>query len=339
MVKETRRTTSILVTGGTGFLGLPLVECLLQQGQRVRVLGRRPVVRWRHNPHVEHIRADVAEPGVIESALDGITHVYHLAAATQGEWATYQAVTVDATTRLFERLVAQGDGRIVFVSSLGNYDGHTMQDGSIVDKNSPCEQNPQGRANYARAKVEAERIAQRYLTHPKLGLTIVRPGIIYGPGMKNPLTGVAFNIGKMIRCILGRGDKPLPLIYIEDVVRALVQIMHSPSAISKVYNLVHPEMPTQNAYLRLYQKLSSDRRPVLRIPLQRLVPLLRLVDCMMRIFHGRDLQLAYKAARLGKRVYYSGTLVTKDTEFKASVCLKEGLNKMFSQIDDAPYQL
>jgi nucleoside-diphosphate-sugar epimerase len=157
--------------------------------------------------------------------------------------------------------------------------------------------------------------------------------------MKNPLTGVAFNIGRMIRFIPGRGDKPLPLIYIEDAVRALVQIMHSPSTIGKVYNLVHPEMPTQNAYLRLYRELTGDRRPVLRLPLQRLVPLLRLVDSMMHICHGRDLQLAYKATRLCKRVYYSGTLVTKDTEFKASVCLEEGLNKMFCQVDDAPSQL
>src|SRR5215471_19296451 len=148
MVQETGKTAAILVTGGTGFLGRPLVEYLWQQGQRVRVLGRRPVVHWRHNPHVEHIRADIAEPGVIESALEGITHIYHLAAATQGEWATYQAVTVDATAWLLERLVAQGGGRMVFVSSLVNYDGHTMQDGSVVDESFPCEQNPQGRASY-----------------------------------------------------------------------------------------------------------------------------------------------------------------------------------------------
>jgi nucleoside-diphosphate-sugar epimerase len=296
------------------------------------------VVHWRHNPYVEHIRADIAEPGVIESALEGITHVYHLAAATQGEWATYQAVTVDATARLFEHLVAQGGGRMVFVSSLGNYDGHTMQDGSVVDENFPCEQNPQGRASYARAKVEAERIAQRYLRHPKLGLTIVRPGIVYGPGMKNPLTGVVFHIGRIIRYIPGRGDKPLPLIYIEDVVRALVQIIHSSTTIGRIYNLVHPEMPTQNAYLHLYRQLSGDRRPVLRLPLQRLVPLLHLVDFIMHTFQGRDLQLAYKAARLAKRVYYAGTLVTKDTGFEACVSLEEGLHKMFGQVDDAQYK-
>jgi nucleoside-diphosphate-sugar epimerase len=337
-VKATRRTASILVTGGTGFLGLPLVEGLLQQGQRVRVLGRRPVVRWRHNPCVEHIRADIAEPGVIEATLEGITHVYHLAAATQGTWATYQAVTVDATARLFECLVAQGGGRMVFVSSLGNYDGRAMQDGSVVDEHFPCEQNQQGRASYARAKVEAERIAQRYLTHPTLGLTIVRPGIVYGPGMKNPLTGVVWHIGRFIRFIPGRGDKPLPLIYIEDAVRALVQIIQSSATIGSIYNLVHPELPTQNAYLRLYRQLSGDRRPVLRLPLQRLVPLLHFVDLIMHTFQGGDLQLAYKAARLAKRIYYSGSSVTRDTGFKACVGLEEGLHKMFSQVDDAQYK-
>jgi hypothetical protein len=59
---------------------------------------------------------------------------------------------------------------------------------------------------------------------------------------------------------------------------------------------------------------------------------------MMRTFQRRDLQLAYKATRLGKHVYYSGTLVTKDTGFEACVSLEEGLHKMFGQVDDAPYR-
>ncbi len=96
-------------------------------------------------------------------------------------------------------------------------------------------------------------------------------------------------------------------------------------------------MPTQNAYLRLYRQLTGDRRPVLHLPLQHLLPLLRLVDFMMHAFQRRDLQLAYKAARLGKRVYYSGTLVTKDTGFEACVSLEEGLSKMFGQVNYAQY--
>jgi nucleoside-diphosphate-sugar epimerase len=71
-----------LVTGGTGFIGRALVDALVENGYLVRVIGRRPVVRWRGNPAVEHVRADIADPGVIEAALENSAEVYHLAAAT-----------------------------------------------------------------------------------------------------------------------------------------------------------------------------------------------------------------------------------------------------------------
>lgn len=324
----------ILVTGGTGFLGRYLVDHLLRQGEKVRVIGRRPVVRWRHNPRVEHIRSDISEPGVIEALLNGADRVYHLASATQGDWATYQAVTVDASSRLLEGFAAKGGGRIVFVSSLGNYDGGSMRDGSMVDEDFPLEQNPQGRGYYARAKVEAERIAHSYLPHPSVKLTIVRPGVIYGPGMKNPLTGVAFSIMGKICLVPGKGDKPVPLIYIDDVVRALVHIMESKQTVGCIYNLIHPTMPTQNQYLALYRKINGDRRPVIRIPVHNLVPLLGFMDRVSQLLGGRDRQLGYKASRLVKRMYYSCHRLKQDAGFQAQVGLEEGMHRMFDGTED-----
>lgn len=329
MVGKSPNGSFILVTGGTGFLGRPLVEHLLRQGEKVRVIGRRPVVRWRRHPCVEHVRADITEPGIIEDSLAGVNRVYHLAAATQGDWNTFRTATIDASIRLLERFAAQGGGRLVFVSSLGNYDGGAMQDGGIVDEDFPLEHNSHGRGYYARAKVEADHIAQSYLSHPSVRLTIVRPGVVYGPRMKNPLTGVAFSIMGKMWAVPGTGDKPVPFVYIDDVVQGLVHIMESEQTVGRIYNLIHPRMPTQNQYLDLYREFSGDRRLVVRVPLQHLVPMFGFVDSITRRLSGRDPQLAYKACRLVRRVYYSCDRLKQEVGFEAQVDFEEGMHRMF----------
>ena len=47
MMDSARERAHVLVTGGTGFLGRRLVEYLVEQGERVRVLGRRPMSCWQ----------------------------------------------------------------------------------------------------------------------------------------------------------------------------------------------------------------------------------------------------------------------------------------------------
>ena len=330
LIKQQAR---VLVTGGTGFLGRPLVECLVQQGERVRVLGRRLVVRWRHNKFVEHIRADITEPGVIEEALEGVDQVYHLAAATQGDLATHLAVTVDGSARLFESFASKGGGRMVFVSSLIVYDNDMMRDGLVIDEDFPLEENFCHSTNYARAKTEAERLAQIYLSHPLVKLTIVRPGIIYGLGLKNPFNGVAFNVKSKLLVVLGKGDKLVPLIYIDDVVDALVRIMENQSTIGRIYNLVHPQLPTQNEYLALYRELNGSRCPVVRIPpyaLYALTPSFFLIEQLIRVLNGRDLHLSPRISRAVKRFCFNSERLTKDTGFEPRVSFREGMHKMLN---------
>jgi nucleoside-diphosphate-sugar epimerase len=323
--------THILVTGGTGFLGRSLVERLVQQGERVRVLGRRLVVRWRHNKLIEHIRADITEAGVIEAALRGIDQVYHLAAATQEKnWAAYQAATVDASARLLDCFAAQGGGRMVFVSSLIVYDSDMMRDGLVINEDFPLGENLCYSNNYARAKMEAERLAQTYLAHPLIKLTIVRPGIIYGPGLKKPLNGVAFNIKGKLLVLLGKGDKSVPLIYLDDVAHALVEVMRNERSIGCIYNLVHPEIPTQNEYLALYQKLSGDKRPSIRIPKKIVMLLFSFTEFALRVSLNRKSHLRRKAARAMKQVDYSSERLREDTCFEPSVSFHEGMHKMLN---------
>jgi nucleoside-diphosphate-sugar epimerase len=319
-------TPSVLVTGGTGFLGRALVDRLVRDGTRVRVLGRRTVPSWRAHPLVDYVRGDVADATVVDSVLENVTAVYHLAAATRGDWATFRSATVDGTRNLLHTLVGRGGGRVVLVSSLGNYDGGMMRNGDVIDEEFPLEQRTTGRGSYARAKVEAEQLAHAYFSEDCVRLTIVRPGVIYGPGVKNPLAGVAFSIAGLLWVIPGSGRKRVPLVYLDDVVEALVRIMENTATIGKIYNIVHPELPTQNEYLARYRRVAHARGLVVRFPLGLLLPVLKVGERLVPRL--RERQLVYKAVRILRHVTYVGDALKRDVGFVPAIGIADGIGRM-----------
>jgi nucleoside-diphosphate-sugar epimerase len=320
-VSESRRA---LVTGGTGFIGRSLVDGLIARGYQVRVLGRRPVIKWRVTPEVEHLRADISEEGVLEAAIKGVEEIYHLAAATSGKADYYQSVTVEASERLLRAVADNGGGRVIFVSSASVYDAGAMMSDGIIDENFPLERNPAARGLYARTKTDAELRAHSFLNHPTVKLTIVRPGLVYGPRSKNVLNGVALSLRNRLLITTGTPTKLLPLIYVDDLVDSLIRIASNEAAVGEVYNIAHPEMPTTEQFIKAYRELSGDRRPMVNIPLPRLLPIFSLVDKISRGL-GRKSNYAYTAGRLASRASFSAEKIHRELNCEPKVGYREGL--------------
>jgi 2-alkyl-3-oxoalkanoate reductase len=316
-----------LVTGGTGFVGRSLVDGLLARGYRVRAIGRRPVVRWRVTAEVEHIRADICDPGVLEAAVKDVDEVYHLAAATDGDPDYYQRVTVEAGERLLTLVAANGGGRVIFVSSASVYDAGSMTGEATIDEDFRLEHDPDARGLYARTKTESELRARAFLNHRTVKLTIVRPGLVYGPRSRNVLNGVAFSLRNKLLITTGTPRKQLPVIYIDDLVDILMQIASSEIAIGRIYNVAHPEMPTTAQFLKTYRELSGDRRPVVDIPLPRLLPIFSLLDRLSRVL-GRKSNYAYTAARLASSPDFSTDRMRGELHFEPAIGYRDGLAKV-----------
>jgi UDP-N-acetylglucosamine 4,6-dehydratase len=73
-----------LVTGGSGFLGVPLVKRLLKDGARVRVISRdegKLISLKQEHPEVEILTGDVADSFEVRQAMEGVNGVFHLAAS------------------------------------------------------------------------------------------------------------------------------------------------------------------------------------------------------------------------------------------------------------------
>ena len=196
------------VTGATGFIGQRLLVGLEANGEGVRILSRNP-----HHDY-ETVVCDLQFEAIPEDGLDGVDTVFHLAGFTHDLSDAsklehlYRALNVDATARLTELAVRSGVKQFVFVSSVkaGGYDEEQV--------------SPDGL--YGQTKREAELKLLEIGRHSEMFVSIVRPSLVYGAGVKG-------NLALMRRGIEQGWFPPIPetenrrsMIHVDDLVRALL---------------------------------------------------------------------------------------------------------------------
>ncbi len=252
----------VLVTGATGFLGSHLVDLLLSDGARPRVLVRPgEPVPWPAGS-VDVCRGDLSDRASLETAVDGIDRVLHCAART-GPWGPereYQAANVTGLQLLLDAALGAGVGRIVHVSSITV---HGNDVGGWADESAPLRSEPNP---YSRSKVAGERLLNSYMRERPAPVVIVRPGWIYGPGDRASFARFAGLVERGQMPILGSGRNHLPLVYVRDVARGIVLASEAPSAAGRTYLLVNDEPVTQAAYLDVIAEKLGVASPTRHIP-------------------------------------------------------------------------
>ena len=151
----------ILVTGGAGYIGSVLVARLLEGGYRVRVLdnlshGGNSLLPFLSHGGFEFVKGDIREEGDVDSVLDSVDSVIHLAAIVGDlSCSKYPDLAVEVNEQGSQRLcrlaIQHGIRRFVFASTCSNYGRMPDTDG-FVDETSPL--NPI--SHYARLKVGFE---------------------------------------------------------------------------------------------------------------------------------------------------------------------------------------
>ncbi len=161
---------TIAVTGATGFVGRALVPALEARGWRVR-----PVVRDK--------LGDLERPVDWSSVIDGVDAVVHLAGIAHSEGVadtSYEQVNHQRTAELARAAVRAGVSRLVFVSSIKAQTGPTST--RVLDETDPAAPVDA----YGRSKLAAEHA----IAATGVPFTILRPVLIYGPGVKGNLASL-----------------------------------------------------------------------------------------------------------------------------------------------------
>jgi nucleoside-diphosphate-sugar epimerase len=191
-----------LVTGANGFVGKALCEALLTRGLSFIPCTRTPLSNSSAWP-AAFVSGDLSGPVDWRPALAGCSVVIHLAArvhmmreqAVDPE-AVYRAMNVDATVRLAEQAAEQGIRRFVYVSSVKVNGERTLERPFRAD-DIPAPEDA-----YGRSKLLAERALQAWAAKTGTELVIVRPPLVYGPGVRA-------NFLRLMKLV--KSGMPLPL--------------------------------------------------------------------------------------------------------------------------------
>lgn len=171
----------VLVTGGTGFLGVHLVRALVQRHYDVHVLTRNPdAVGSQTHLAVETVVGDVRSLEDVRRAVEGCEGVFHLAAKvtlSAKEADEVFAVNVDGTRNVMQAALEAGVRRVVHVSMVGTLEGPSED--STVDETCPLRASDVG-SPYLDSKVRAERVVCE-MVGDGLPAVVVLPGGMIGP--------------------------------------------------------------------------------------------------------------------------------------------------------------
>ncbi len=221
---------TILVTGGTGFLGSYLIEQLVSRGYQIKCLAKDELnAVYLRSLNVEMVLGDLNDGIGWENLLKDVQYIYHLAGVTRarrnedyyrGNYLATKNIILQC--RKFCRYLK----RFIFVSSLAA--AGPARDGNPLTESMPCHPI----SHYGRSKMLAEKEVLRY--RDELPITIVRPPAVYGPRDRDMLQYIQL-IEKGIQPLLGFGKKWLNLIHRDDLINGIIMAGEHPKAVNETF--------------------------------------------------------------------------------------------------------
>jgi nucleoside-diphosphate-sugar epimerase len=224
-----------LVTGANGFVGKPLCAELLRQGHDVRGAIRSSA---QLPDGVEAVVVGNIDGGTDwTDALQGAEVVIHLAARVHvmKDKATdplteFLKVNLHGTENLARQAARAGVKRLVYVSSIKVNGEETQGHHCYTELQKPAPKDA-----YGISKSQAEQALQRIAQEAKLEIVIVRPPLVYGPGVKGNFISLLAAIDNEIPLPLAAAINKRSLVYVGNLVSALIDCATQPAAAGQTY--------------------------------------------------------------------------------------------------------
>jgi dihydroflavonol-4-reductase len=221
-----KNSSSILITGATGFLGTEMARQLAGSGNKIVCIKRSASIIpdvLKSMANIRWVDADILDIGALEDAFEGITQVYHCAALVSFDPAKKAAmikVNVEGTANMVN-LCLQYGVRLVHVSSVAAL-GEAKPD-RLITENSHLEDTPYGNG-YAMSKYESEMEVWRGIAEGVDGV-IVNPSIIIGRGAGTNGSGQIFE--KVREGLSYYTGGSCGFVDVEDVAKAMIALMNT----------------------------------------------------------------------------------------------------------------
>ena len=229
----------VAVSGASGFVGRALCRRLLDQGVAVLGASRQISVPplFSDRLYTQLALGDIGPSTDWATALDGVETVIHLAARVHvmrdtvaDPLAEFCRVNVMGTEHLARCAAASGVKRLVYVSSIKVNGEATHGEQKFTAADTPAPQDP-----YGISKWGAEQALHRVADATGLEVVIVRPPLVYGPGVKGNFAHMLDIVAKGIPLPFASAHNRRDLIYVGNLADALVACAAHPAAAGQTY--------------------------------------------------------------------------------------------------------
>lgn len=227
---------SILVTGGNGFVGSALCREAVARGRSVRAAVRTPGSAGPAVPEAVVPTLDAHSDWT--QALQGCEAVIHTAArvhvmdeSASDPLSEFRRVNVEGSLQLARQAARQGVRRFVFVSSIKVNGELTLADRPFTAQDTPAPQDA-----YGVSKAEAEQGLREIARESGMQLAIVRPPLVYGPGVKANFASLMRAIQRGLPLPLGAaGENRRSLVALDNLVDLLLTCAEHPAAAGETF--------------------------------------------------------------------------------------------------------
>ena len=233
MVQISNTPRRILITGASGFVGQALTAALDNAGYDWIAAIRNPTPNADHR-HV--VIGDIGPDTDWRAALHSADCVVHLAARTHvlddrssDPYAAYRHINVLGTKTLAEQAAAAGVRRLIFLSSI-KVNGEATTTHPYVETDTPKPEDA-----YGISKLEAEEVLKSIGTDTGLETVVLRPPLVYGPGVKGNFLRLLRLVKRGIPLPLASINNRRSLVGVANLANAIIAGIVSPVAAGKTY--------------------------------------------------------------------------------------------------------
>ncbi|GAA1561624.1 NAD-dependent epimerase/dehydratase family protein [Actinomadura kijaniata] len=268
------QNSTVLVTGGLGYIGSHVVPELLARGWRVRILDNR----YRCDPKaaaalaaldgVEVVEGDVRYANAVEGAMRGVEAVVHLAAVCLNKSISDPTESLDVnllgTQNVLDAAARGGVRRVIHASSASIYGNATSLP---THEDTP----PSPLTPYCTAKLAGEHLLSFYAKRSKLSWLALRFFNVYGPGQQTDAyyTSVVLTFLRRLAAgeapvIDGRGEQSMDFVHVTDIARAVGMALDSTASGMALNVGTGCQTTIADLAAHLIRALGMDVQPIFR---------------------------------------------------------------------------
>jgi len=257
----------VILTGATGFVGKALAESLIKSGHEVIALVR--TVSTALNPSIKQMLFDLNKMDDLSIELfANEAIVIHAAARAHvmndssiDTLIEYRKVNRDATIKLAKLALRSGTKRFIYLSSI-KVNGEQTTCGGVYK----AEDLPAPKDAYGISKYEAEQGLLEIAANTRLEVVIIRPPLVYGPGVKGNFYSMMQVVKKGFPLPLGAVNNERSLVALDNLIDLIITCIDHPAAASQVFLASDGEDLSTTELLRGVAKAAGVSSRLIPVP-------------------------------------------------------------------------